>query len=211
MACVTNIRYRRAYAKKMKIPHTDVDGITFAWLRALKARKSFVMEHPKKIEITRKILYARQNKKSITFSPTIKMAEKIGIGSVIHSKNTKKKNTILLDDFKKINIGNANTAKSLDEGTDIPGLNLAIILSNSSSKTQKTQRIGRIIRYEEGKEAELFTLVIKGTMEDNWYATSSAGKNYIEISEEELEKVLNYNPIDEYVKQAVASDTLFRL
>lgn len=211
MACVTNIRYRRAYAKKMKIPHTEVDGITFTWLRALKARKSFVMEHPKKIEITRKILYARQNKKSITFSPTIKMAEKIGIGSVIHSKNSKKKNTILLDDFKKINIGNANTAKSLDEGTDIPGLNLAIILSNSSSKTQKTQRIGRIIRYEEGKEAELFTLVIKGTMEDNWYATSSAGKNYIEISEEELEKVLNYNPIDEYVKQAVASDTLFRL
>lgn len=211
MACVTNVRYRRAYAKKMKIPHTEVDGITFTWLRALKARKSFVMEHPKKIEITRKILYARQNKKSITFSPTIKMAEKIGIGSVIHSKNTKKKNSILLDDFKKINIGNANTAKSLDEGTDIPGLNLAIILSNSSSKTQKTQRIGRIIRYEEGKEAELFTLVIKGTMEDNWYATSSAGKNYIEISEEELEKVLNYNPIDEYVKQAVASDTLFRL
>ena len=211
MACVTNVRYRRAYAKKMKIPHTEVDGITFTWLRALKARKSFVMEHPKKIEITRKILYARQNKKSLTFSPTIKMAEKIGIGSVIHSKNTKKKNSILLDDFKKVNVGNANTAKSLDEGADIPGLNLAIILSNSSSKTQKTQRLGRIIRYEEGKEAELFTLVIKGTMEENWYGTSSAGKNYIEISEEELEKVLNYNPIDEYVKQAVASDTLFRL
>ena len=211
MACVTNVKYRRAYAKKMKIPHTEVDGITFTWLRALKARKSFVMEHPKKIEITRKILYARQNKKSLTFSPTIKMAEKIGIGSVIHSKNTKKKNSILLDDFKKVNVGNANTAKSLDEGTDIPGLNLAIILSNSSSKTQKTQRLGRIIRYEEGKEAELFTLVIKGTMEENWYGTSSAGKNYIEISEEELEKVLNYNPIDEYVKQAVASDTLFRL
>lgn len=211
MACVTNIRYRRAYAKKMKIHHTEVDGITFTWLRALKARKSFVMEHPKKIEITRKILYARQNKKSLTFSPTIKMAEKIGIGSVIHSKNTKKKNSILLDDFKKVNVGNANTAKSLDEGTDIPGLNLAVILSNSSSKTQKTQRLGRIIRYEEGKEAELFTLVIKGTMEENWYGTSSAGKNYIEISEEELEKVLNYNPIDEYVKQAVASDTLFRL
>ena len=211
MACVTNVRYRRAYAKKMKIPHTEVDGITFTWLRALKARKSFVMEHPKKIEITRKILCARQNKKSLTFSPTIKMAEKIGIGSVIHSKNTKKKNSILLDDFKKVNVGNANTAKSLDEGTDIPGLNLAVILSNSSSKTQKTQRLGRIIRYEEGKEAELFTLVIKGTMEENWYGTSSAGKNYIEISEEELEKVLNYNPIDEYVKQAVASDTLFRL
>ena len=68
----------------------------------------------------------------------------------------------------------------------------------------------KIIGYAFGKRMTN-NLVIKGTMEDNWYATSSAGKNYIEISEEELEKVLNYNPIDEYVKQAVASDTLFRL
>lgn len=211
MTCVTNVRYRRAYAKKMKLHHTEVDAVTFSWLRSLKARKAFVMNHPKKIEITRKILNARKYSKSLTFSATIKQAESIGIGSVIHSKNTKKKNSILLEDFKKIKVGNANTAKSLDEGTDIPGLNLAVILTNTSSKTQKTQRVGRIIRYEEGKEAELFTLVIKGTMEENWYQTSSSGKNYIEINEEELEKVLNYQPIDENVKIAEATDLLFRL
>jgi superfamily II DNA or RNA helicase len=29
----------------------------------------------------------------------------------------------------------------LDEGADVEGLNLAIILSNTSSQTQKTQRV----------------------------------------------------------------------
>ena len=109
-----------------------------------------------------------------------------------------------------MSFGNVNTAKSLDDGADIPGLNLAIVLSNTSSPTQKTQRVGRVIRYEEGKEAEIFTLVVKGTMEENWYNTSSAGKNYIEIDEEELTKILANEDIDENVKQAYASDTLFR-
>lgn len=47
-------------------------------------------------------------------------------------------------------------------------------------------------------------------MEENWYNTSSAGKNYIEIDEEELTKILANEDIDENVKQAYASDTLFR-
>lgn len=210
MACVKNIRYRRAYAKKMGMPHQTVDAITFTWLTSLKARKSFVMEHPKKLEITRQILQAREHKKSITFSATIKQAEAIKIGKLVHSKNSKKSNRITLEEFKKMSFGNVNTAKSLDDGADIPGLNLAIVLSNTSSPTQKTQRVGRVIRYEEGKEAEIFTLVVKGTMEENWYNTSSAGKNYIEIDEEELTKILANEGIDENVKQAYASDTLFR-
>ena len=45
-----------------------------------------------------------------------------------------------MDEFAKLSTGVINTAKSLDEGADLSGLNLAIILSNSSSQTQKTQR-----------------------------------------------------------------------
>lgn len=46
-----------------------------------------------------------------------------------------------MEDFSKLKTGVINTAKSLDEGSDIPGLNLAIILCNTSSATQKTQRV----------------------------------------------------------------------
>jgi len=119
----------------------EVTAMAFTWNRALQARKSYVMNHPIKIDIARKILLHRPNSKAITFSSTIKQAEKIGNGFVVHSGKTKRKNRITMVEFSKLQKGVIHTAKSLDEGADIPGLNLAIILSNTSSQTQKTQRV----------------------------------------------------------------------
>jgi superfamily II DNA or RNA helicase len=141
MKCMTNVVYRRYYGKKMGIPIKELDAITYTWGRSLRIRKKYVMTHPKKIELTRKILMARLDKKAITFSATIAQAEQIGIGYVVHSKQTKKKNRITIEEFQHFTSGVINTAKSLDEGADVEGLNLAIILSNTSSQTQKTQRV----------------------------------------------------------------------
>ena len=141
MKCLTNIIYRRSYAKVMGMSATEMDAVVFTWNRSLKGRKAFVMDHPKKVDITRKILNARPFSKAITFSATIKQAEKIGLGFVVHSGKTKKKNRLTVDEFSRLQSGVINTAKSLDEGADIKGLNLAIILCNSSSSTQKTQRV----------------------------------------------------------------------
>ncbi len=211
MNCLTNIIYRRTYAKKLGISSKDIDAIVFTWNRALKARKAFVMEHPLKLEVTRKILAARPNAKAITFSATKKQAEKIGNGLVVHSGKTKKKNQITIDEFSRLKVGVVHTAKSLDEGADIQGLNLAIILSNTSSSTQKTQRIGRVIRKEEGKIAEIFTLVIKGTMEENWHSTSNVGTSYIEITERELDDILGGKESSNKEQEGKEIDLLFRL
>jgi superfamily II DNA or RNA helicase len=211
LRCLTNIIDRRRYAKIMGINNSEMDAIVFTWNRALKARKKFITDHPKKVDITRKILQARPFSKAITFSATIKQAEKIGGGAVVHSGKTKRKNRITLSEFSRYDTGVIHTAKSLDEGADIEGLNLAIILCNTSSQTQKTQRIGRVIRYQEGKEAEIFTLVIRGTSEENWYNTSTAGKSYIEITEQELDSILNYEEIEQPEQIAKESQFIFRL
>lgn len=50
---------------------------------------------------------------------------------------------------------------------------------------------GRVIRKEEDKIAEVFTLVIKDTIEERWFENSSQFSDYIEITEEELDLVLN--------------------
>ena len=210
MDCMTNIITRRIYSKKLGIAAKDLDAIVFTWGRSLRARKSYVMDHPKKLEIARKIIAARLNKKIITFSATIKQAEKIGYGYVVHSGKTKKKNRMTVEEFSGLSTGVMNTAKSLDEGVDIKGLSVAIVLSNTSSATQKTQRVGRCIRYEDNKEAEIFTLVIKGTMEENWARTSSAGMSVIEINETELDDVLNYNNIDETLIEQKVMPNIFR-
>ena len=211
MKCMTNIIFRRNYGKTMGIPSAEVDAITFTWGRMLKARKYFVMDHPIKIEITQRILDHRPNSKAITFSATKKQAEKIGRGYIIHSGKTKKKNGLSMAQFIPLKSGVMNSVKGLNEGTDIPGMDLAIILCNNSSVDSKTQRVGRVIRYEEGKYAEIFTLVLKGTIEESWYNTSTAGKNYIEITESELNDILEGKMSENVEQIAVPSNLLFRL
>lgn len=199
------------YDSTIKSLNSEVTANAFTWNRALQDRKSFVMNHLKKIEVTRQILIARPFSKSITFSATIAQAEKIGGGFIVHSGKTKKKNRLTVQEFSRLKTGCIHSSKALMEGIDIEGLNLAIILCGNSSATAKTQTIGRVIRYEEGKEAEVFTLVLRGTMEENWYSTATAGKNYIEINEEELTAVLAGVETSNITKEAVASDLLFRL
>ena len=69
---------------------------------------------------------------------------------------------------------------------------------------------GRVIRYEGGKEAEIFTLVVKGTNEEAWYENSTSGKNYIEISESELDEILLGKESENLVQEAEETDLLFR-
>lgn len=190
MDCATNVIKRNTYAKKMGYDPKQVAATAMLWMSCLRKRKEFVMSHPKKIEIARKILNARTDKKCITFSATIKDAEKIGIGYVLHSKQSKKKNQEILDKFNKDSFGVLNSSKSCDQGLDIKGLSVGVILSTDSSKIRKGQRFGRVIRAEKGKQAEIFTLLIRGTQEVNWHR-NSATPGYITIDESQLEDVLN--------------------
>lgn len=189
MSCVQNAVTRNKVAKQLGLKPKELAGIAFGWMQALKGRKTFVQSHPKKIEVARKILEARKDKKCVTFSATIKDAEKIGIGYVLHSKQSKKLNKEILEKFNADTSGVLNSSKAVDVGVDVKGLSVGIILSTDSSKIRKGQRNGRICRFEEGKTAELFTLVIRGTQEWNWFQ-NSATTNYTVINESQLDKVL---------------------
>jgi len=133
----------------------------------MKLRKEFIYNHPKKLEVARKILEARSGCKALTFSATIKQAEAIGVGYTVHSKQKKKENAQIIEAFNSDPTGVLNTSKACDEGVDIQGVNLEVILHTDSSKIRKGQRLGRSVRYEEGKVAEIFTLVLRGTQEVN--------------------------------------------
>lgn len=190
--------YRGTDRNKMKELRSIIAANAFQFIGAMSKRKEFIYNHPKKIEITELILNHRPDAKAITFSPTIKMAEKIKTGFTCHSKQTKSKRKKTVEEFNDLTIGVLNTSKAMDVGADIDGLNLAVILTNTSSSTQKTQRIGRVIRFAENKEAEIFTLVIKGTADEEWFKNSSEGKTYITLDEEELLKLLKGEPFQEY-------------
>ncbi|MGE0074216.1 MAG: DEAD/DEAH box helicase [Sphaerochaetaceae bacterium] len=58
--------------------------------------------------------------------------------------------------------------RALDEGFDIPAADVGIVLSGTSTKRQRIQRLGRILRRAEGKlVSNLFYLYLHDTMEDH--------------------------------------------
>ncbi len=161
------------------------------FMQTMQQRKSFINNHPKKIEITKKIIEARSDKKIITFSNNVTMAEAIGIGEVYTGRVSKKRSTTMIEDFSTAASGVLNTCAKANEGIDIPGLSVAIILGTDSSETKARQRRGRTVRKEENKIAEVFYLVIKDTVEEKWVKNNhKTDKNFITIDEHGLEQVL---------------------
>ena len=190
MTVATNAIARNKWAKQMGLDSKKTAAIAMDWMRIMKKRKDFVMNHPKKIEVAKKILEARKDKKAITFSATIKTAEAIGVGYTVHSQKKAKENKEIIQAFNDCECGVLNTSKSADQGVDLHGVNLEVILHTDSSKIRKVQRVGRSVRYEEGKVAEIFTLIIAGTQEMKWLANSKTSK-LITINEDQLDKILS--------------------
>lgn len=193
----TNPIERRKYAKKLGVDYKQIDAICFGWMDRLRKRKKFVQSHPHKLEIARKILDARKDKKCIVFASTIKDCEQLAQKGelVLHSQRSKKDNSTAIDAFNKLTSGNVFSVRAAKTGLDLKGLSVEIIMNTDSSKISKVQAIGRTIRFEPGKQAEIFTLVIRNSVEEKWLANSTSS-SYIIINEQQLEKVLNNEPLE---------------
>lgn len=208
MKCATVVRARQIYAKAHGTTVKEVTAMAMGFMKAMRERKNFVMSHPHKLEVARKIINARKDKKIITFSATIKDAESIGDGFVLHSKKSKKENEKTIEAFNSATSGVLHSSKSADAGVDIKGLSVGIILATNSSKITKVQRSGRVCRFEPGKRAEMFTLIIKGTQEFNWFRNSTTG-DVVYITEDQLDDVLAGKKIKQR-KHDVVTNTKYR-
>lgn len=188
--------------KQMK--SDTLKNITFHAMEAtrlLQARKSFINYHPLKLEVARDIINSRNNSKIITFSNNIKMAESIGIGSVYSRKTSKKRGEKIIEDFNSNMFGILNTVQKANEGLDIYGLSVAIILGLDSSEIKAIQRRGRVIRFEPNKQAEIFNLVLNDTVEVNWFMNSHKNSDFTTIDLNGLKQVLEHKEPDKYVKK----------
>lgn len=205
MECATDWKRRSELAKErcredqsedFKTVNKQILVHAMGFSRTLQARKKYIYNHPKKIELTNLILENRQDKKCITFSATVAMAEKIKYGAVYSGKDSVKKGRMNLQEFVQQDGGVLNTVMKLNEGFNCPDISVSVILGLNSSSTTKKQRVGRVIRQKEGKVAEVFTLVLKGTVEEEWFRKSTSTGRYIPISEENLIDVLQGRPFN---------------
>lgn len=88
---------------------------------------------------------------------TLKKAYKGKLLELYSNKKLKKK---IITDYNDDKINVLCTVKSLDEGFDSKKVGLAIIASGTSTPLRQIQRIGRAIRYVEGKTAYIVNLYV---------------------------------------------------
>lgn len=196
MQCATNVDARREYMQVTGSTFREVTAHAMSWLSSMQARTKFIYDHPKKIAIANKIIYARENKKIITFTKHVSHAKLICCGEIYHGKMTPVKKDKVMSDFNDMQVGVLNSCKALNVGTDVQGVNTIILISGDSSSITKRQQIGRGIRKEGEKIAEVWQLVIKGTAEEGWYRKSSKDLITHTLTEKQLDQLLSEDKYD---------------
>ena len=93
-----------------------------------------------------------------------KLSSMFLIPAITHN-TAKEERAEILELFKKGDYRVIVTSKVLDEGIDVPDASLGIILSGTGSKREFVQRLGRLLRKVEGKEAQLIEVISRSTSE----------------------------------------------
>lgn len=159
---------------RLKINHS------LLFLNCMRKRRSLLLNASNKILTTKAICNRYTDRKTIIFSESIAMADKIAesIGKTCktyHSKLKNEKRKEILFDFAKndFNFRHLSSVKALNAGFDIPTCDLGIVTGGNSKKLDSLQRNGRISRYIENKTSYFINLYCKNTQELKWVTNNS--------------------------------------
>jgi superfamily II DNA or RNA helicase len=132
--------------------------------RALK----IAMNSKEKIEALGKHLEANINEKTIIFTLHTDLVYAVSRRFLIPAityLTPKEERREILENFRKGKYNTIVTSQVLDEGIDVPDATVGYILSGTGSTRAYIQRLGRLLRKVEGKQARLVEIISKETME----------------------------------------------
>jgi len=181
-ACMKPATYNKFLQQKgMSI---DDENKTFPYQcnAAMAKRKKLLYNASAKVTAVQQLCDMYPERKTIIFSQTIDFADKVTeeLGDTcvsFHSKIGKKARSANLDKLidNRTKVTRISTAKALNEGMNVPDISMAIIASGTSKVKDLIQRIGRTVRWEEGKQALIFHLYIEGSQEEKWVNSAQDG------------------------------------
>lgn len=123
-----------------------------------------------KVHKLSEILREHRDGRAFIFTEHNKLVHRISREFLIPSityKTTNKERSDILDRFRSGIYRAVVTSRVLDEGIDVPDADVGIILSGTGSERAFIQRLGRILRKKEGKDAVLYEIVSAETCEVN--------------------------------------------
>ena len=143
-------------------------------LSLMNERKQLVNNYPEKFQVAREIIRKHKQNKIIVFNQYNEQTSKLYWHlleeevecRVMHSGIQKEKREQDLIDFKNDKYNILLTSKVLDEGYNLPKLDVAIIMAGDSTDKQTIQRMGRVLRKKKGQDSVLYQLYCKKTIEE---------------------------------------------
>lgn len=95
------------------------------------------------------------------------LVSRAGVSAAIdHSKLHRDDREAAMRRFRTKQIQVLVAVTALDEGVDVPDAGVAVIAAGSRSRRQRIQRLGRVLRPAEGKEALVLTILVRNTPEE---------------------------------------------
>lgn len=196
MNCVKSKDARKALANQLNWTEQKVNAAVFNWYRNMRNRKHFLYHIEAKIDAAIEITQAL-GLPTILFGQSIAGADRIAneLGDICveyHSDMTKtqaKANLKILRDGRT-KVKCISSAKGLEEGFDLPGLELGVTWSRTSKALRANQVLGRICRYVEGKVAYMIELYVPETQDERWLKTSLKGQSNV-IYLKSLDQAIN--------------------
>lgn len=139
-----------------------------AAFNAWRKSRQIINTTERKLELVQQLVADEWGRPTIIFTndnPTaLRISKLLLCPCITHRTETKERRTYL-DGFAKGEFTVIVTSRVLNEGVDLPGAEVAIIVSGTATVRESVQRLGRILRKKEGKQAVLYELIAEGTNE----------------------------------------------
>jgi len=137
-------------------------------LKSYRLQRLIAMQAKAKMECVERLLFFHKNDRTIIFTndndSAYEVSKKFLIPAITHRTGVRERSWIL-SALASSEVNAVATSRVLNEGVDVPDVNVAIVMSGTGSVREHVQRLGRILRKKEGKRAILYELITANTGE----------------------------------------------
>lgn len=141
--------------RKAMRAHQEARSIAYGTEGKLRVLEAILAEHPD----SRTLIFTNDN------DAAYRVSREFLIPVITHQTPVKERSAIL-ERFRSGEYQYLATSRVLNEGVDVPEASLAVVLSGTSTEREHIQRLGRILRKSEGKQAVLYEVITEGTSEE---------------------------------------------
>ena len=173
---------KRIIANKNAHPEDRKSAAGF--YKAMRDRKKVVDFAINKVAEFKDIVHSNTDNKILAFSGanafTDQLCESVSpLATTYHSKKTKKQREKALEDFRTGKLNVLCSTKALNQGLDIPDANVGVVCGLTSKALSMVQRVGRLIRFQEGKVGEIYILYVENSQEEKWLKNAVQSLNNV--------------------------------